>query len=180
MTAGGRILVGVVGAAHGIRGDLRLKSYTAEPGAIAGYMPLRSEDGRRSLVIETCRPLKDDMLVVRFRGVADRNAAEALTNTRLYIDRTDLAPPDEDEFYHADLVGLRAETQAGALIGHVVALQNFGAGDLVEIAPSRGESLLVPFSKAFVPTVDLPGGRVVVADAALPDTDAEEPAQDQD
>lgn len=178
VSAKDRILVGVIGAAHGVRGELRLKSYTGEPGAIATYGTLASEDGRRSFVIASARALKDDMLVVRFEGVDDRTAAESLTNTRLYIDRARLPPPDADEFYHADLVGLRAETAAGTLIGHVVALQNFGAGDLLDIAPAQGESLLVPFSKAFVPTVDLAGGRVVVADAALEEAGPEPLGED--
>ena len=171
MSMSGQILVGVIGAAHGVRGDLRLKSYTGAPEAIANYGPLSTEDGRL-LRIAAARRLKDDILVVRLEGIEDRDAAESLTNTRLYIDRARLPPSDPDEFYHADLIGLRAETSGGDLIGYVVALQNFGAGDLLEIAPAGSESLLVPFSKAFVPIVDLAAGRIVVADEALTDDTA--------
>ena len=170
-----RILVGVIGAAHGVRGELRLKSYTAEPGAIRNYGPLTSYDGRRSFEIVSYRSLKDDMAVVRLKGVEDRASAEALTNTRLFIDRAQLPAPEEDEFYHADLIGLRAETVEGEGIGTVVTVQNHGAGDLVEIAPSRGETILVPFTKAFVPEIDLAGGRIVVASDALREDDDPEP-----
>ncbi len=169
VTAGTRILVGVVGAPHGVRGELRLKSFTGEPMAVTTYGPLATEDAGGSLTITSARLLKGDMLVVRFDGVADRTAAERLTNLRLYVDRARLPATDDDEFYHADLVGLRAETTSGALIGAVVALQNFGAGDLLEVGQEKGDNLLVPFSKAFVPVVDLPGRRVVVADEALDD-----------
>ena len=162
-----QILVGVIGAAHGTRGEVRLKSYTGEPGAVAGYGPLSTEDGKRRFTITGARPLKDDMLVVRLEGVDDRTAAESLTNIRLFIPRANLPPPEEDEFYHADLVGLSAETVAGVVIGHVVGLQDFGAGDLIEIAPPCGESVLVPFTKAFVPVVDLAAGRIVVTEEAL-------------
>lgn len=173
-----RVLVGVIGAPHGVRGEVRLKSFTADPAAITGYGPLSTDDVRRTLTISSARALKDDMLVVRLAGVDDRTAAEELTNVRLYISRAQLPAAEEDEFYHADLIGLRAETVGGAPVGHVVAVQNFGAGDLVEIAPPSGETVLVPFSKAFVPTVDLASGRIVVADAALDAaTDPEPPAE---
>lgn len=170
-----QILVGVIGAPHGTRGEIRLKSYTGEPVAVAGYGPLSTEDGSRRFTIKSARLLKDDMLVVRLEGVDDRTAAESLTNIRLFIPRATLPAPEDDEFYHADLVGLSAETASGVSVGRVVGLQDFGAGDLVEIAPSRGESLLVPFTKAFVPVVDLAAGRIVVADEALDlaDGDAE-------
>ena len=162
-----QILVGVIGAAHGIRGEVRVKSFTGDPAAIAAYGPLATEDGRRTLEVLSFRPLKDDMGVIRLKGVEDRTAAEALTNLRLFIDRERLPAPDDDEFYHADLIGLRAETTSGVALGHVIALQNFGAGDLVEIAPPHGETLLVPFTKVFVPEVDMAGGRIVVAEEAI-------------
>lgn len=172
-----QILVGVIGAAHGVRGELRLKSYTAEPAAIANYGPLVTVGGPRTVELLSFRSLKDDMGVVRIKGVEDRTAAEALTNVKLYVDRARLPAPEEDEFYHADLVGLRAETTAGEVIGEVVALQNFGAGDLVEIAPPDGETLLVPFTKAFIPNVDIGAGRIVVAEAALSSA-GDEPAEE--
>lgn len=170
MSGSARILVGVIGAAHGIGGELRVKSYTGEPMAIAHYGSLQTEDGLRNLAVAGARRLKDDMLVVRFKGIGDRSSAETLTNTRLYVDRAILPPPEADEFYHADLIGLSVETEAGLPVGHVVAVQNYGAGDLLEVAPPRGESLLIPFSKAFVPIVDVAAGRVVVADAAVETT----------
>jgi 16S rRNA processing protein RimM len=176
MAAEKPILVGVIGAPHGIRGEVRVKSYTATPGAIASYRPLMTEDGRRSLVMLGLRPVKDDMVVARFDGVTTREAAAALTNTRLYVDRAVLPQPDEEEFYHADLVGLRAESAEGVLIGRIASLANYGAGDLLEIQPEAGETILVPFTKAFVPVVDLAGGRVIISDEALVEDDLEEDA----
>ncbi len=165
-----RVLVGIIGAAQGVRGEVRLKSYTAVATGIADYGPLWTENGR-SFAITALRPLREDMLVARIAGVADRDAAAALTGTRLYVDRAGLPPPDEDEFYQVDLVGLLAEDEAGQALGRVAAVQNFGAGDLLAIAPSVGETLLVPFTKAFVPTLDFDGGRLVVAAGALPTGD---------
>lgn len=162
-----RILVGIVGAAQGVRGEVRVKSFTGDPRAIGDYGALATEAGDRSFDILAVRPLKDDMVVVRFAGVADRDAAAALTNTRLYIDRAMLPPPEEDEFYQIDLIGLAAETEDGHPLGRVVGIENYGAGDLLEIAPDTGESLLVPFTKAFVPTLDFDKRRAVVAPGAL-------------
>lgn len=162
-----QILVGVFGAPHGIRGELRLKSYTEEPVGIAKYGALASEDGRQSFTIEAARPLKDGILVVRVKGVQDRTAAERLTNIRLFVDRARLPAAGDDEFYHADLVDLRAETEEGRALGRVVSLQNFGAGDMLEIAPPVGDTIFVPFTKAFVPVVDLGAGRLVITEAAM-------------
>lgn len=162
-----RILVGVIGAPHGVRGEVRLKSYTSDPRTIADYPALWSQDGCRTFKIVNVRLLKDDMLIVRLDGVADREAAQSITNLRLFVDRANLPPADEDEFYHADLIGLRAANEQGEAIGVVVALQNFGAGDLIEVAPSRGETFYVPFTKSFVPHIDLAGGVLTVAEGAL-------------
>ncbi len=162
-----RVLVGVLGAAQGVRGEVRVKSYTAVATAIADYGPLWSEDGRRSFTVTALRPLRDDMLVARIVGLTDRDGAAALTGTKLYVDRASLPPPDEDEFYQIDLLGLLAEDEAGQALGRVAAVQNFGAGDLLAIAPSVGDTLLVPFTKAFVPILDFEGGRLVVAAGAL-------------
>lgn len=169
------ILVGVAGAPHGVRGDLRLKSYTAEPMGIAAYATVwTAEQPRRSLAFAVARPLKDDMLVVRFKGVDTREAAQALTNTKLYVARSELPQTDDDEYYHADLIGLAAKDPDGNDLGHVAALDNFGAGDLLEIVPSRGESFYVPFTRVFVPVVDLDGGKVVLSAEALPTADGED------
>jgi 16S rRNA processing protein RimM len=156
-----RICVAQIGAAHGIRGEVRLRSFTGEPTAIASYGPLESEDGTRRFTIETLRPAKDHF-VARLEGVSDRNAAEQLTNLRLYVARDRLPPAGDGEFYHADLVGLAAVTPDGAALGTVTAVHNFGAGDVIEIKPASGEALLVPFTDAAVPEIDLAAGRMVV------------------
>ncbi len=163
-----RVLVGVAGAPQGIKGELRIKSYTGEPRDIGAYGPLSTEDGKRSLVIQSLRLLKGDMLVARVEGVNDRDAAAALTNIKLYVERSRLPPPAPDEFYHVDLIGLRAEDEDGAVLGRVKGIENHGAGDIVEIVPAAGgETLLVPFTLAFVPTIDFEAGRVVIAAGAL-------------
>jgi 16S rRNA processing protein RimM len=164
----GRICVAQIGAAHGVRGEVRLRSFTEDPTAITGYGPLESEDGTRRFEIEALRPAKDHF-VVQLSGVADRDAAEKLTNLKLYVPRERLPPVDDDEtYYHADLVGLAAQTPDGAPLGTVTAILNFGAGDIVEIAPpDGGEKLMVPFTDATVPSVDLKGGRMVVAPLAV-------------
>jgi 16S rRNA processing protein RimM len=174
-----RILVGVVGAPHGVRGEVRLKSYTSDPMALAGYAALWAGAGGRKLVLSAARLLKDDMLVGRFADIDTRDAAQALTNTPLFVARADLPPPDEDEFYHADLIGLTAVGEDGATVGTVTALPNYGAGDLLEVAPPAGDTFLVPFTRAFVPTIDLPGRRVVLADAALPPDDVADTSSDR-
>jgi 16S rRNA processing protein RimM len=157
-----RVLIAQFGAAHGVRGEVRLKPFTEDPLSVTHYGPLEAEDGRR-FEIEAARPAKD-MLVVRLKGVADRNAAEALKNLRLYVAREKLPAPADDEFYHADLVGLAAQTTGGEAFGVVKAVHNFGAGDLLEIEPAAGgPTVLLPFSETSVPTVDIAGRRIVVA-----------------
>ena len=157
---GDLVLLGVFGAPHGVRGEIRLKSYTADPAAIASYGPLTTEDGRIFELVSV-RPQKD-VLIARVRGLASRDAAQALTHVKLYAPRERLGEAEEDEFFHADLVGLRAETADGETLGTVVALHNFGAGDVLEIRPGRGQSILLPFTKEVVPVVDIPGGLMVV------------------
>ena len=156
-----RICVAQIGAAHGIRGEVRLRSFTGDPMAIASYGPLESEDGTRRFTIETLRPAKDHF-VARLAGIGDRNAAEQLTNLRLYVARDRLPPAGDGEFYHADLIGLAAVTPDGVTLGTVTAIHNFGAGDVIEIKPASGEALLVPFTDATVPEIDLAAGRMVV------------------
>jgi 16S rRNA processing protein RimM len=161
-----RVLVGELGRAHGVRGEVRLKSFTVDPRAIAAYGPFTTDAGG-TLAIVGVRPAPGggpDMLIARIEGVDDRNAAEALNGVCLHVPRARL--PDiaaADEFYQADLVGLRVEDANGRVIGVVMAVQDFGAGDLLEIAPQDGgDSLLVAFTEAFVPVVDIAGGRIVV------------------
>lgn len=166
MAEADRILVGIFGAPHGVRGEIRLKSYTGDPLAIGDYAPLFDESGARRFELTALRPVKDDILVVRVKGVADRNAAAALTNVKLFVDRAVLPEAEEDEFYHADLIGLAAVLEDGTRVGTIVAVLNHGAGDILEIAPPEGETLLLPFTRAVAPVVDIKGGRVVVAPPA--------------
>lgn len=155
------ILIAEIGAAHGVRGEVRVKAHTANPLAIADYGPLY--DSRGGIFrVKSMRHLKDDMLVVAFEGVADRTAAEKLNRTKLHVDRAALPPPDEDEFYHADLVGLAVETTAGEPIGTVVAVANFGADDLLDIRRPGGTSVYVPFTRAIVPILDFATGKAVI------------------
>ena len=162
-----RIRIARIGAAHGIRGEVKLWSFTQEPAAVATYGPLESEDGKRRFEIETLRAAKDHF-VARLKGVADRDAAEALRNVDLFVPRDRLPPIEEsDTFYHADLVGLAAVTADGAAFGAVIALHNIGAGDMIEVAPAAGgEPLLLPFNETTVPTIDLAAKRIVVVPAA--------------
>lgn len=169
MASGRRVCLGQIGAAHGVRGQVRLRSFTADPGAITGYGPLETEDGR-IIAIESLRPTKDHF-VATLAGVADRNAAERLTNVKLYVPRDRLpAPAEPDEFYHADLIGLAAVDRSGKPLGTVIAVHNFGAGDLIELRPTDGPTTqFLPFDTTTVPEVDLAGGRVVVEFPAASD-----------
>lgn len=157
-----RILVGAIAGAHGVRGVVRVKSFTADPRAIAGYGALSDEQGGRRIELTLVGSAKDALLA-RIAGVDSREAAEALRGLRLYVDRAALPEPeDPEEFYVADLIGLGAEAPDGAPLGRVAAVENYGAGDLVEIARPDGGTLIVPFSRQAVPVVDLAGRRVVV------------------
>lgn len=157
-----RVCVAQIGAAHGLKGDVRLRSFTEDPQAFAQYGPLETEDRTRRLDIESMRPA-GDAFVIRFRGVADRNAAEALRDVKLYVERDKLPPADDDEFYHADLVGLVAVTTSGDLFGDVIGIHNFGAGDIVELkVAGTGETVMLSFDQKTFPAIDIPGGRIVV------------------
>jgi 16S rRNA processing protein RimM len=156
-----RVCVGEITGAHGVRGLVRLRSFTADPAAVAAYGPLTAEPGGRRFRVALAGRSKDQFLA-RLDGVADRDAAEALSGTRLFVDRSRLPAPEEDEFYHADLLGLRAERPDGAPLGVVRALHDFGAGDLIEIGRDEGDSLILPFTRQVVPVVDLAAGRIVV------------------
>ena len=155
--------MGVFGAPQGVRGEIRVKSLAGEPSAIGVYGPLTNKGGTRAFAFESLRPLKDDMLVARVAGVSTREAAEALKGLELFARRDQLPPPDEDEFYYEDLVGLEAVDAAGGCVGRVVSLTNHGAGDILEIAPvGGGETLLLAFTKAVAPRIDFAAGRVVI------------------
>ena len=156
-----RILVAKIGAPHGVKGEVRVKPFTAEAEALADYGPLTDKAGR-AFPIKTLRPVKGGMLVVRFETVSSRDAAEALNGTELFVDRKALPPPDEDEFYHADLIGLAVIDREGNALGRVTAIHDFGAGDLLEFAAPDGKPILLPFTRAVVPEIDLTAGRLVV------------------
>lgn len=164
-----RVIVARIGAAHGVRGDVRLKSFTEQPRDVAAYGPLTAADGRR-FEIENLRPASGksaDVFVARLSGVADRDEAEKLNGVELSIAREALPATGEDEFYHADLVGLAAVSPEGEALGTVAAVVNYGAGDLLEIAPEDRTSFLVPFTREVAPEVDLDGGRIVVVPPAV-------------
>jgi len=153
--------VSVVIAAHGVSGEVKVKSFTADPTALGSYGPLFSESGRE-FAIDSLRHHRTDELIVRFAGINSRDAAEQLKGCRLYIPRTALPEPAPREYYHTDLIGLRAENSEGSEIGRVSAVLNYGAGDILEIRHSDGETELIPFSDAHVPVVDFAAGRVVI------------------
>jgi 16S rRNA processing protein RimM len=155
-----RVCLGAIAGAFGVRGEVRLKSFCAEPEAIAAYGPLSTEDGSRRFTVTLTGALKG-AFAARLSGIADRDAAEALRGTRLYADRDRLPPPAEDEYYHADLIGLTVLDTGGAVLGTVHAVHDHGAGDLLEVARPGAESVLLPFTRAAVPTVDLAARRIV-------------------
>jgi 16S rRNA processing protein RimM len=167
MTGGARVCpnlvcLGQIGAAHGVRGEVRLRSFTADPAAIANYGRLETEDGR-VFAIESLRPTRD-YFVATLSGIADRDAAERLANVKLYVPRERLPEPDAaNEFYHADLIGLCVVDRGGRPLGTVVAVHNFGAGDLIEFKPGAGSKTeLIPFDATTVPEIDIAAGRLVV------------------
>ncbi len=157
-----RLLVGEIGAAQGLKGEVRLRSYTQDPAEIAAYGPLQDETGAKLIEIEHVR-VTPKAVIARVKGVTTREGAEALNGTKLYLARAALPAREEGEWYVADLIGLDAVDTSGAPLGTVVGVHNFGASDLVEVAPANGgETLLVPFTEAAVPEVDIENGRLVL------------------
>ena len=156
----GLILVGRVAGAFGVKGEVRITAYTAEPQALLDYKTLQREDGSPGLTLLSGRPAKGG-LVVRAKEVETREQAETLRGLRLYVPREAFPEPDEDEFYVADLVGLEVETAAGEPLGRVKSVQDFGAGDLLEIEPPDGASWWLPFTREAVPDVRLAEGKVI-------------------
>ncbi|MHA7775659.1 ribosome maturation factor RimM [Roseibium sp. M-1] len=156
-----KVLMARIGAAHGIRGEVRVKPYGDDPLSFADYGSLTTKDGKRVFEVEKARVQKT-VVVTKFKGITDRNQAEALNGVDLYIDRDQLPEPDEDEFYYSDLTGLAVLDQSGQTLGAVIAVQDFGAGDLLEVRPKRGRSFYVPFTKEFVPEISLEEGLVRV------------------
>jgi 16S rRNA processing protein RimM len=167
-----QICVARIGAAHGVRGAVKLWTFTEDPLAVKAYGPLLTKDGARQFEVTHAREAKGH-LVATLKGVATREEAERLNGVELYVPREKLPATSEDEYYHADLIGLAAVTPANEPLGRVIAIHNFGAGDIIEIAPPQGATMLLPFTNAVVPSVDLAAGRVVVE---LPDEiDGDEP-----
>lgn len=158
MVPAGRICVGAIAGAFGVRGEVRLKSFTAEPQDIAGYGPLSSEDGTRSFTVKLTRSVTGGF-GARLSGVDTREAAEALRGTTLWAPREVLPGLPDDEFYHADLIGLEVVDPGGQVLGRVRAIYDHGAGDILEVVGQQ--VLLLPFTRAVVPTVDLTAGRIV-------------------
>jgi len=156
-----QICVARIGAAHGVRGAVKLWTFTEDPLAVKRYGPLATKDGARHFEVTSAREAKGH-LVATLKGIATREDAERLNGLELYVAREKLPAPSEDEYYHADLIGLAAVTPADEPLGRVVAIHNFGAGDIIEIAPPHGPTMLLPFTNAVVPSVDLAGRRVVI------------------
>ncbi len=160
MTPRDPVSVGVITGAHGVRGEVKLRSFTAHPAAIANYGPLATATGER-LEIVKLRPQKDGFIAV-LEGVTDRDRAEALKGTELFVARERLPQPEKGEVYLRDLIGL-AVVNGGARLGEVVAVQNYGAGDLLDVkVDGRKDSVLIPFAKGFVAKTDIAGGKIVV------------------
>jgi 16S rRNA processing protein RimM len=155
------VCVARIGAAHGVRGAVKLWTFTEDPLAVKDYGPLMTKDGARQFEVTHVREAKDH-LVATLKGIATRDDAERLNGLELYVPRDRLPETEEDEYYHADLIGLAAVSAADEPLGRVVAIHNFGAGDIIEIAPAKGATMLLPFTNAVVPTVDLAGGRVII------------------
>ncbi|HVJ79260.1 MAG TPA: ribosome maturation factor RimM [Hyphomicrobium sp.] len=172
-----RVLLGEITGVHGIRGDLLVRSYTQAPEAIASYGPLADASGARHFSLKVVRST-DKGIVARIEGIADRTAAEKLRGTKLFVDRARLPETEAAEFYHADLIGLKAVSEDGAHLGEIVSVQNFGAGDLLELKPVSGAATeFIPFEDQWVPRVDLKSGLVVINQ---PVTVEAEPGEDSD
>jgi len=156
-----KICVGAIAGAFGVRGEVRLKSFTAIPEDIASYAPLESEDGTRRFSVKVTRQVKNG-LAARLSGITTKEEADALRGTQLFVPRDRLPSLPDDEFYHTDLIGLEVTDTGGAPLGKVLSVINNGADDLLELsAPGQKQTVLLPFTKAVVPTVDLAQGRIV-------------------
>jgi 16S rRNA processing protein RimM len=159
---GNRILMGRIGAAHGIKGEVRIQSFTEDPLALAGYGEMTTDRPGLTVTIEAARTTTN-VLIARLKGIADRNAAEGLNGVELYIERSKLPQiADDDDFYLADLVGLAARLGDGTALGQVLAVPNYGAGDILEIGGPGLETRLIPFTRAAVPEVHVADGYIVV------------------
>src|SRR5690348_11185442 len=171
-----KLLMGRIGAAHGIKGEVRITSFTDEPLALKDYGPLATNKPGLVIEIENARATTN-VLVARLKGISDRTAAEKLNGVELYVDRDKLPPPsDDDDFYHADLIGLEARLNDGTVLGTVTAIPNYGASDLIEVRDTRtGDTFLYPFTKAVVPEVRIADGYIVIDVPVDADPGEEEP-----
>jgi len=156
-----QICLARIGAAHGVRGEVKLWTFTEDPRAVMRYGALTTKDGARQFEVTRAREAKG-FLVASLKGVTTRNEAERLNGIELYVARNKLPETEAGEYYHADLIGLAAVSIAGEPLGHIIAIHNFGAGDIIEIAPASGATMLLPFSNAVVPMIDIALGRVVI------------------
>ena len=157
-----RIVVGAIAGAYGTQGDVRLKSFCADPAAIADYAPLYTETNPKGFDVTLLRPIKNGF-AARLSGIQTKEQADALRGTPLYADREILPGLPDDEYYHSDLIGLSVLDTGGEVLGTVKAVQNHGAGDLLEVqVAGQSATALVPFTRAIVPTVDLASGRVII------------------
>ena len=156
------VCLGRIVGAHGVRGIVRIKSHTANPDDLTAYGALSDEAGTRRLTVTVTGHVKG-LVLARVEGIDDRDAAEALRGTDLYVPRAALPPTEGEEYYHVDLLGLRAESEDGTALGRVSAVHDHGAGPIVEIQPPDGPSTLVPFTREHVPAIDIEAGRMVVA-----------------
>lgn len=157
----GKVCIAQIGAPNGVRGDVRVKVFSDDPDSLVKYGALQTADGSRSFEALSARPQKT-VYVVRFREITSRNDAESLNGTKLYIERDALPDLEEEEFYHSDLIGLSAQLEDGSEFGTVLMVHDFGAGELLDIAPKTGKSVLIPFTREAVPLVDIAGQRVVI------------------
>lgn len=173
-----RVLLGEITGVHGIRGDLLVRSYTETPEAIASYGPLADASGARRFSLKVVRST-DKGIVARIEGITDRTAAEKLRGTKLFIERARLPETEASEFYHADLIGLKAVSEDGAHLGEIVSVQNFGAGDLLELKPESGATEFISFEDQWVPRVDLSAGLIVI-NRPVSDESSEEEGGDED
>jgi 16S rRNA processing protein RimM len=172
---GKRLLMGRIGAAHGIKGEVRIQSFTADPLALKDYGPLATNRPGLTIEIEAARATTN-VLVARLKGITDRTAAEKLNGVELYVERDRLPPADEDDYYHADLIGLEARLADGTVLGTVAAIPNFGASDLLEVRDTRtGDTFLYPFTRAVVPEVHVAEGYLVIEAPIEAEPGEEEP-----
>lgn len=161
-----RILIGKVAAAHGLKGEVKLKCFATDPAALVTYPGLTFADGAKAKI--SAARVSGDFVIVNFMGVADRTAAEGLRGAEIFVDRAALPPTEEEEFYLADLIGCVACDQSGAPVGEVIAVPSYGAGDILEIriGASR-QTAMVPFTRDFAPVVDVSARRIVLSESGI-------------